>query len=77
VLVPKDALVRQGPAQIVYIINGDDTISPVQVSPGPALGAWVSVGGAVQAGQKVVTRGNERMQPGQKVSALPVDYEAP
>jgi RND family efflux transporter MFP subunit len=77
VLVPKDALVRQGPAQIVYVINGDDTISPVPVSPGPALGGWISISGAVQAGQKIVTRGNERVQPGQKVSALPVEYEAP
>ena len=77
VLVPKDAVVSQGQGRILYVINGDDTISPVPVATGAALGAWVAVDGAVQAGQKVVTRGNERMQPGQKVNAMPVEYAVP
>jgi RND family efflux transporter MFP subunit len=77
VLVPKDAVISQGQGRLLYVINGDDTISPVPVATGAALGAWVSVDGAVQAGQKVVTRGNERMQPGQKVSAMPVEYAVP
>jgi RND family efflux transporter MFP subunit len=77
VLVPKDAVVSQGRDRVLYVINGDDTISPVPVATGAALGAWVAVKGAVEAGQKVVTRGNERMQSGQKVSATPVDYKLP
>ena len=77
VLVPKDAVVSQGQGRVLYVINGDDTISPVPVATGAALGAWVAVDGAVKPGQKVVTRGNERMQPGQKVSAQPVEYESP
>jgi RND family efflux transporter MFP subunit len=77
VLVPKDAVVSQGRDRILYVINGDGTISPVPVATGAALGAWVAVAGAIEAGQRVVTRGNERMQPGQKVSATPVEYKAP
>lgn len=77
VLVPKDALVRQGPGQVLYLINGDNTIAPVAVRPGAALGAWVAVEGEVRAGQKVVTRGNERLQPGQAVAGKPVDYALP
>jgi len=77
VFVPKDAVISQGQGRVLYVINGDDTISPVPVAAGAALGGWVAVDGAVKAGQKVVTRGNERMQPGQKVSATPVEYEAP
>ena len=77
VMVPKDAVVDQGRDHVLYVINADDTISPVPVSTGAALGAWVSIEKGVEAGQKVVTRGNERMQPGQRVNPAPVEYELP
>jgi hypothetical protein len=31
----------------------------------------------VAPGQKVVTRGNERLQPGQKVRGEPLEYDLP
>ena len=33
--------------------------------------------GPVRAGDKVVTRGNERLRPGQPVQATPLEYERP
>ena len=43
------------------------------------MGAWVEVNNTVRPGQRVVTRGNERLQDGQKVRANPteIQYEVP
>jgi len=75
-VVPKDAVVSQGNDRIVYLINGD-IISAVPVETGAGVGSWIVVQGAVQAGQKVVTRGNERLFPGQAVQGEPLEYALP
>jgi RND family efflux transporter MFP subunit len=76
-LVPKDAVVSQGPRQIVYRINGDDTVEPVGVRVGRGIGAWIVVEGPLEAGARVVTRGNERLIPGQPVAGTPLEYDRP
>lgn len=76
-LVPKDAVIQRGPQQFVYLLNGDSTVSMVTVETGTGVGAWVAVEGGIKPGQKVVTRGNERLQPGQLVQGLPLDYPLP
>ncbi len=76
-LVPKDAIVRQGERQFVYKIKGDDTIASVDVTVGRGVGAWVVVEGPLKSGERVVTRGNERLQPGQAVAGRPLEYELP
>jgi RND family efflux transporter MFP subunit len=76
-IVPKDAIVRQGPLTVVYRVNGDNTVEPVPVETGAAAGVWIAVNGAIRAGDKVVTRGNERLQPGQPVQGTPLEYELP
>ena len=76
-IVPKDALVRQGPRELVYLMNGEGTVDPVPVERGQAAGSWVEVRGPVQPGMKVVTRGNERLQPGQAVQGEPLEYPLP
>jgi len=66
VLVPKDAIVLGGPSPTVYVVaEGKAVAMPVQL--GTAVGDLVQVKGGVQGGQKVVVRGNERLQPGQPV----------
>jgi len=77
VLVPKDAIIGDGDEKNVYVINDDGTVAPVPVATGSGQGAWIQVHGGIQAGQKVVTRGNERLQPGQQVTGEPVIYPAP
>jgi len=77
VVVPKDALVQQGAGQMLYRINGDDTVEPVQVRSGQAVGAWVVVEGPVRSGERIVTRGNERLRPGQSVQAEALTYDLP
>ncbi|MGH9749704.1 MAG: efflux RND transporter periplasmic adaptor subunit, partial [Candidatus Polarisedimenticolia bacterium] len=76
-VVPKDAVVRQGSEQIVFTINGDGTVERAAVTTGSGVGEWVVVEGPVKPGQKVVTRGNERLMPGQPVRAEALDYRLP
>ncbi|MFQ5878125.1 MAG: efflux RND transporter periplasmic adaptor subunit, partial [Acidobacteriota bacterium] len=76
-IVPKDAVVREGPNQFVYLLNGDGSVERVPVRTGTGVGAWITVRGAVRAGQKVITRGNERLRPGQTVRGEPLEYSLP
>jgi len=76
-IVPKDAVTRQGPQQIVYVLGDDDTVRPVTVVTGGGMGLWIAVEGALSPGQRVVVRGNERLRPGQKVMGEPQEYDLP
>ena len=76
-MIPKDAVVTRGPRQFVYRVNGDNTVEELAVETGSGAGAWIEVRGGVLAGDKVVTRGNERLRPGQPVQASVIEYERP
>ena len=76
-VVPKDAIVRQGSEEVLYLLNGDNSVERVAVVTGAGVGSWVAVSGPVAAGQKVITRGNERLMPGQSVSGEPLEYALP
>ncbi len=65
-LVPKDALVLSQKGKAVYVVN-DQSAHIVPVRTGGAIGTLVEVTGNLKAGQRVVTRGNERLMPGQAV----------
>lgn len=80
VVVPKDALVRRGERTVVYrVAEGEEglAVEELTVTPEAGTGAWIAVSGPVAAGERVVTRGNERLQPGQPVAATPVEYPLP
>ena len=76
-LVPKDAIVRQGPQEMVYRIKEDDTVEPVTVTSGQGIGVWIAVQGELAPGDRVVTRGNERIFPGMPVAGEPQEYPQP
>ncbi|MBK9167515.1 MAG: efflux RND transporter periplasmic adaptor subunit [Bryobacterales bacterium] len=76
-VVPKDAITIQGSRQLVYVIQPDNTVAPQPVRLGSGLGEWVEVSGTLRAGQRVVTRGNERLRAGQTVAAQPMEYALP
>ena len=76
-IVPKDAVVRQGPMVIVYRIGEGEAVEPLPVQTGQGLGAWIVVDGPLAPGDRLVTRGNERLQPGQTVVAEPQEYPGP
>jgi HlyD family secretion protein len=73
-LVPKDALVLGGPVPMVYVAETDAEKQlkakgvPVQI--GSAHGSWLQITGDVTAGMSVITRGNERVFPGQSLLVI-------
>lgn len=75
-LVPKDALVLGGPAPIVYVVQpgaegAPATVRPVPVRTGVALDGRIAVEAELEPGDMVVTRGNERLRPGQEIAVTP------
>lgn len=65
--VPRDALVLRGSGTAVFIIDDEGTARRATVSTGIGQGDWIEVAGPVQAGDRVVVRGNERLRDGQTV----------
>lgn len=65
-MVPKDAIVAQGPQQIVYVVQ-DGKATPVPVQRSTFYEGYAVITGPLNPGDPVVIRGNERLQPGQSV----------
>lgn len=76
-VVPKDAVITRGDRRFVYTLETDDTVQMVSVETGAGIGVWVEVQGSLEPGAKVVTRGNERLRPGQKVQGELLEYALP
>jgi RND family efflux transporter MFP subunit len=76
-IVPKDALVRLDVGWTVFALKDDDTVSSRAVRMGDGVGQWIEVLGELSPGDRVVTRGNERLADGQSVSATRAGYETP
>jgi RND family efflux transporter MFP subunit len=68
--VPRDALVLRPEGQSVFVIDGNDQAQQVSVTVGIGQGEDIEVMGDVSPGDRVVIRGNERLQPGQAVDIL-------
>jgi len=76
-IVPKDALITRGAKRFVYVVEGDQVVKMLPVTIGLGVENWVEVQGPVAPEAKVITRGNERIRPGQRVIAEPIEYPAP
>ena len=76
-VVPKDALIIRGADRRVYVVNGDDTVELVNVETGAGVGSWIEIRAGLAPGARVVTRGNERLQPGQAVRSEAGEYPLP
>ncbi|MDH3693638.1 MAG: efflux RND transporter periplasmic adaptor subunit [Gammaproteobacteria bacterium] len=70
VSVHKDAVIRGGEGNIVYLVK-DDTAKMRPVQLGEALGSRIEVMGGLNPGDVVVVRGNERLRPDQPVQVAP------
>jgi len=68
--VHKDAVVRRGPDNIVYLVVNDEAIRRTIVT-GESVGIRIEVLDGLAPGDLTVIRGNERLQPNQKVIATP------
>ena len=68
--VPRDALVLRPEGQSVFIVDANNQAQQVRVTVGVGQGEQIEVLGAISPGDRVVIRGNERLQPGQTVDIM-------
>jgi len=68
VAIPRDGLVLRGSDIYVMRVNNDNTVEKVAVETGIGLGGFVEVIGKVEQGDRIITRGGERIQAGQVVT---------
>ena len=67
VAVPRDALVERSGRTYVYRVSADNTAEQITVE---IVGLWVGVGQGIEAGDRVIVRGAERLSPGQAVDVI-------
>ena len=70
--VHKDAVVRPDGEATVFVIDGG-TVQPRKVVLGASVGQRFIVLAGLQAGERVVTRGNEQLRAGQRVRIVSAD----
>lgn len=68
--VPQAAVLRGAQGFYVYVVEADNTVSTRVIKPGVVDGEWMAVEGAVQAGEKVVVDGVDRLRNGAKVEVI-------
>jgi RND family efflux transporter MFP subunit len=68
--VPRDALVLRSDGQSVFVIDSAGQAQQVSVQVGTGRGDDIEILGAVSPGDRVVIRGNERLQSGQTVRVM-------
>jgi RND family efflux transporter MFP subunit len=70
VAVPRDALVLREDNTYVFKVNRKGVAERVAVETGAEDGAYVEVKGPVSPGERVIVRGAERLEAGQKVKPV-------
>lgn len=70
IAVPRDALVLRNGDAFIFRVDDEDAAERLPVETGSGDGAWIAVSGGVEAGDRIVVRGAERLQPGQQVKIL-------
>ncbi len=69
-LIPRDALILRGKDAFVFVVDNEGNALRRKVQVGTGNGGEVSVQGALEVGERVIIRGAERLQDGQKVKLL-------
>ena len=69
VTVPRDAVIRRQGTSYVMRVRPDNIAERVAVSIGPGRANHVQIDGSLSAGDRIVVRGGERLEPGQTVEA--------
>lgn len=67
VAVPSAALQRVPQGNIVYVVKEDNTASIRQVVPGPTEGLLTAIESGLEAGERVITDGVDRIREGSRV----------
>lgn len=70
IAVPRDALVIRESGTRVYRVNADNVAELIPVETGVSSPTHIQVIGGVNENDRIVTRGNERLRPGQPVRII-------
>ena len=73
--VPQSAVLRGAQGFYVYVVEPDNTVSTRIIKPGVVDGEWMAVEGAVQAGEKIVVDGVDRLRNGAKVEVITPNFK--
>lgn len=76
IVVPRDALVLRRDGIYVFRINKENLAERISVQTGIAAGPLIEVTGDIRQGDKVVTRGGERLRPGQPVKMQSMETQS-
>lgn len=71
VAIPRDALVERGGQAFVYKVTDDGTAEQIIAKVRSTVGLWISITAGIEAGDRVIVRGAERLAPGQAVEIIP------
>ncbi len=72
-VVPQAAVLRGAQGFYVYAVNANNTVSVRVVTPGAADDGWMAVQGPLEAGERVVVDGVDRLRDGAKVEVIAAD----
>jgi len=70
VAIPRDALIERGGQAFVYKVTDDGTAEQIVATVQSTVGLWISVADGIEAGDRVIIRGAERLAPGQAVEVI-------
>ena len=69
ILVPSAAIQRGNQGTVVYVVKEDSTVTLRPVTPGPTEGQLTAIESGLQAGERVITDGVDRIREGSRVEA--------
>jgi membrane fusion protein (multidrug efflux system) len=71
ILLPQEAIVRQGTKYVVYTVDGEQHAQPREVALGEFFLDGVHVAAGVAPGERVIVSGQQKLQPGSPVEPKP------
>ena len=71
ILLPQEAIVRQGTKYVVYTADEQDQAQPHEVSLGEFFVDGVQVASGIAAGERVIVSGQAKLQPGNPIDPKP------
>jgi len=74
-MLPQEAVMHTESGSSVYVLDTDNRAQRVNVVLGQAFGTQFLVEQGLEAGQKVIVQGQDKVRPGQKVTPRPVGFE--
>ncbi|MGH8046208.1 MAG: efflux RND transporter periplasmic adaptor subunit [Chthoniobacterales bacterium] len=77
ILIPDKAVITDQSQKFVNVVKGDGSVEFRKIKLGPIIDGLRVVTDGLKAGEKFVTRGLQRLQPGVKVEAHPDDTAKP